>query len=205
MKYLFWEIKIRFLEILKRIKLIRLKSDLSQCFHSPHLLSYLSRTELLLIFNCKKMFTTVRYFIKTSLTFLVIGILTGLYMSFSKYVFRISYSQEMISAHTHIILVGSVMMMIMGVALWFFPRAEKTDKKYNPNLIWITYWLLTIATALRFIFQILASFMFISWINNAIAIFSSLQVVAMILFFYSMWGRIRAVGSQYREAKGEKF
>ena len=151
------------------------------------------------------MFTTVRYFIKTSLAFLVIGILTGLYMSFAKYIYQTGYTQELISAHTHLILVGSVIMMIMGVALWFFPRPEKDDKKYNPDLISVTYWLLTIATALRFIFQVAASFYFINWVNMAIAIFSSLQVIAMILFFYSMWGRIRAVGSQYREAKGEKF
>jgi len=151
------------------------------------------------------MFTTVRYFIKTSLAFLAIGILTGLYMSFTKYVFQFGYIQEMISAHTHLILVDSVMMMIMGVALWFFPRPEKDDRKYNPNLILITYWLLASATALRFIFQIIASFYFISWVNIAIAIFSSIQVAAMILFFYSIWGRIRAVGSQYREVKGEKF
>ena len=151
------------------------------------------------------MFTTVRHFIKTSIAFLILGILTGLYMSFAKYIYQTGYTQELISAHTHLILVGSVMMMIMGVALWFFPRPEKDDKKYNPDLITVTYWLLTIATALRFVFQIIASFYFISWVNTTIFIFSSLQIVAMILFFYSMWGRIRAVGSQYREAKGEKF
>ena len=99
------------------------------------------------------MFTTVRYFVKTSLAFLVIGILAGLHMSISKYVSEIGYTQEFVSAHTHIILVGSVMMMIMGVALWFFPRAEKSDKKYNPDLIWVTYWMITIATALRFVMQ----------------------------------------------------
>ena len=151
------------------------------------------------------MFTTVRYFIKTSLAFLILGILAGLYMSFSKYIYQTGYSQELISAHTHLILVGSVMMMIMGVALWFFPRPEKDDKKYNPDLILITYWLMTIATALRFVSQVTASFYYISWVNTAIVIFSSLQVIAMILFFYSMWGRIRSVGSHIREAKGEKF
>ncbi|PIW98953.1 MAG: hypothetical protein COZ80_07915 [Ignavibacteria bacterium CG_4_8_14_3_um_filter_37_9] len=151
------------------------------------------------------MFTTVRYFIKTSLAFLVLGILTGLYMSFVKYVFQTGYSQEMISAHTHVILVGAVIMMIMGVALWFFPRPEKDDKKYDPDLILVTYWMMTIATALRFVMQVLGSYYYITWVNVAIVVFSTLQVLAMILFFYSMWGRIRAVGSQYREAKGEKF
>lgn len=151
------------------------------------------------------MFSTVRYFIKTSVIFLITGILTGFYMSVSKYVFKIGYSQELISAHTHLILVGSVMMMIMGVALWFFPRADKDDKKYNPNLILIAYWVMTIGTSLRFIFQVVANFLVSDLIQYLIAISSALQVVAMILFFYSMWGRIRPVGSHIREAKGEKF
>lgn len=151
------------------------------------------------------MFSTVRYFIKTSLIFLVVGLLTGVYMSYSKYVLLIGTNPELISAHTHIILVGSVMMMIMGVALWFFPRAEKEDKKYNPALILIVYWLMTASTALRYIFQLWASFNYISWVYYMVTVFSTLQVISMILFFYSMWGRIRSVGSHLREAKGEKF
>lgn len=151
------------------------------------------------------MFSTVRYFIKTSLIFLAIGLISGIYMSFSKYVYLSGVSQEMISAHTHIILVGSVMMMIMGVALWFFPKADKEDKKYKPGLILFTYYLITSATALRFIFQVLASIFFIKWINYFVTITSTLQVIAFILFFYSMWGRIRSVGSHLREAKGERF
>ena len=151
------------------------------------------------------MFTTVRYFVKTSIIFLIVGILTGLYMSFSKFVLHSFYTQELVSAHTHIILVGSVMMMIMGVALWFFPRAEKNDKKYNPDLIRITYWIMAIATALRFISQSISGFIFIDWLNVMVTVTSTFQVLAIIIFFYSIWGRIRAVGSQYREAKGEKF
>jgi cbb3-type cytochrome oxidase subunit 1 len=151
------------------------------------------------------MFTTVRYFIKTSIIFLITGILTGIYMSMNKHLLSAGALPEMVSAHTHIILVGSVMMMIMGVALWFFPRAEKSDKKYNPDLILFTYWTMTISTALRFVFQIISAFTFIKFVEAGIFIFSTFQVLAIILFFYSMWGRIRAVGSQYREAKGEKF
>lgn len=151
------------------------------------------------------MFSTVRYFIKTSIAFLALGILTGLYMSFSKYLFNSGNTQELISAHVHVILVGSVMMMIMGVALWFFPRAEKEDKKYNPDLILITYWIMTLSTLLRFIFQVIAGFKFLAWLNIIIAITSTFQVLAIFLFFYSMWGRIRPVGSHLREAKGEKF
>jgi len=151
------------------------------------------------------MFSTVRYFIKTSVIFLITGVLTGLYMSVSKYIFKIGYSQELISAHTHLILVGSVMMMIMGVALWFFPRADKDDKKYNPDLILASYWVMTIGTSLRFILQVATNFFLSDFIQYLIAISSALQVISIILFFFSIWGRIRPVVSHIREAKGEKF
>jgi len=126
-------------------------------------------------------------------------------MSIDKHLLRTGVLPELISAHTHIILVGSVMMMIMGVALWFFPREEKSDKKYNPSLILFTYWTMTISTSLRFIFQIISTYIFADILEIGIIVFSIFQVVAIILFFYAMWGRIRAVGSQYREAKGERF
>ncbi len=151
------------------------------------------------------MFSTVRYFIKTSIAFLAIGILTGLYLTYAKYLFDFNFTHEIITAHVHVILVGSVMMMIMGVALWFFPRPEKTDTRYNPDLILLTYWLITIGTAVRFVFQILLGFSYLTAYEIIISIASSLQVIAFLLFFYSMWGRIRSVGSYKREAKGEKF
>ena len=151
------------------------------------------------------MFSTVRYFIKTSLIFLFIGLLTGVYLSINKYVFLKGASPGIISAHTHLILVGSVMMMIMGVALWFFPKPGKEDKKYKPVLILFTYFLITAATGLRFIFQVLESIFFLKWFSYFITITSAFQVTAFILFFYSMWGRIRSVGSHLREAKGERF
>ncbi len=126
-------------------------------------------------------------------------------MSLAQNVFHAGYGIELKSAHTHIILVGSVMMMIMGVALWFFPKAQKEDQKYDPDKILISYWLMTASTALRFIFQVIAAFIFMEWTGWMITIFSLFQVAAIIYFFYAIWGRIRPVGSHIREAKGEKF
>lgn len=151
------------------------------------------------------MFSTVRYFIKTSLAFLILGLLTGEYMSLARNVFDWSFGDELISAHTHVILVGSVMMMIMGVALWFFPRPPQDDPRYNPDLIRAVYWIVTLATASRFIFQFIIAYVEIREIRWGITAASTLQVIGMILFFYSIWGRIRAMGSAEREAKGEKF
>jgi hypothetical protein len=64
---------------------------------------------------------------------------------------------------------------------------------------------MTIGTSLRFVFQVIANFIYAEWIHYSIAASSFIQVIAMSLFFYSIWGRIRPVGSHIREAKGEKF
>ena len=152
------------------------------------------------------MFSTVRYFIKTSIVFLMIGILTGLYMLVARNYFNMWPHPDLVSAHTHIILVGSVMMMIMGVALWFFPRADKNDKLYKPALILITYYTITISTAVRFISQVIAAFVQTNGMLNFLLTVSAIfQVIGILMFFVSMWGRIRSVGSHLREAKGEKF
>lgn len=151
------------------------------------------------------MFTTVRYFIKTGIIFLITGLLTGLHMSLARYIFKKGYGPELLSAHTHIILVGFVMMMIMGVALWFFPRPEKTDTKYNPDLLRLSYWVMAIATSVRFISQVTAAYSEVLFIGYIIAAASLFQLIAMGFYFYSVWGRIRPVGSQIREARGEKF
>ncbi len=152
------------------------------------------------------MFSTVRYFIKTSIIFLVLGILTGLYMLIARNYFNIWPHPDLVSAHTHIILVGSVMMMIMGVALWFFPRAEKNDKLYKPAAVLVAYYIMTVSTVIRFASQIASSFLNSNDLSKFILTISACgQVLGIIIFFISMWGRIRSVGSHIREAQGERF
>lgn len=152
------------------------------------------------------MFSTVRYFIKTSILFLLAGLASGMYMLIMKNHFDKWPEPEMVSAHTHVILFGTVMMMIMGVALWFFPRPEKGDKLYNPVLILVTYYIMTISTSARFISQVISSFTVPSpLLLHIVTIASALQITGIVLFFFSIWGRIRSVGSHIREAKGEKF
>ncbi|HEY4613015.1 MAG TPA: cbb3-type cytochrome c oxidase subunit I [Bacteroidota bacterium] len=151
------------------------------------------------------MFTTVRYFIKTSLAFLFVGITTGLYLSVERHVLNRGISPDLVSAHAHLILAGSVMMMIMGVALWLFPKVLTEDTRYNPDLIRFAYWLMTIATSVRFLSQATVALVELRELRWFITASSTFQVVAFGLYFYSMWGRIRAAGSAQREANGEKF
>ena len=151
------------------------------------------------------MHSLVRRYLKTGIAFLGVGLAIGIWMMAKRDLlgrFPSPYEQ---SAHTHAILVGFVMMMILGVALWLFPRPAKEDQRYAPELAETAYWLVTIGTATRIAGELARPYSGAFPLRVATFAAGLLQVAGLTVFFYTMWSRIRPVGSQAREAKGEKF
>lgn len=151
------------------------------------------------------MFSTVRLFIKTGIGFLFAGLLLGGYMLVGRELFGRWPNPHLATAHAHAVFVGFVMFMILGVALWLFPRAPKEDTRYQPRIVTASYWVLFSATALRFSGEAARAWsdaMLLRWI---VVIGGVGQIVGMLLYFWTMWPRIRAVGSAVREKAGERF
>ena len=151
------------------------------------------------------MYSLVRRFIKTAIGFLLAGLGLGGWMIARRELGRQFASPYETSAHTHAIFVGFVMMMICGVALWLFPRPEKTDRRYRPVLAEVAYWLLTVGTSARIVGELLRHATDALWLRSSIVASGVLQIAGLAIFFFTMWSRIRPVGSQTREAKGERF
>jgi heme/copper-type cytochrome/quinol oxidase subunit 1 len=147
----------------------------------------------------------VRRFLKTGIAFLASGLALGVWMMADREVRQRVPSPYLVSAHTHAILVGFVMMMILGVALWLFPRAAKEDTRYSPRTATVAYWLLATGTATRIICELLRQSSSDGWLRAVTLFAGSLQVAGIAVFFYTMWSRIRPLGSQVREAQGERF
>ena len=124
---------------------------------------------------------------------------------YGHYVYDWAAPDSLIMAHTHIILIGGVMNMIIGVATWFFPRSKKGYRFYNPQFMWSLYWVLSFATIGRFIVEILAGYQ----PNRDILIIgfwtSVLQMTVLATIFFQLWDRVRSKGSYIREATGETF
>ena len=91
----------------------------------------------------------VRRYIKTSFVFLMAGLLLGSYIIVAEFLTARYPPRPFITAHAHLLLVGFMLMMVMGVATWMFPRPAKDDPRYRPELAEVVYWLMTLATALR--------------------------------------------------------
>jgi heme/copper-type cytochrome/quinol oxidase subunit 1 len=151
------------------------------------------------------MHSLVRRYLKTAIAFLAVGLVLGGWMLVRRELAGRFPSPYVVSAHTHAILVGFVMLMILGVALWLFPRPEKGDARYRPRVAEAAYWLVTLGTAGRVAGELLRPAVAASWLRWAVVLCGLAQIAGVGLFFHTMWSRIRPVGSQTREAKGERF
>ena len=151
------------------------------------------------------MYTLVRRFIKTGIMFLALGLLFGAFLLVQRELYGIWPNPHHASAHAHAVFVGFVMFLILGVALWLFPRAEKNDRRYRPARIEAAYWILVFSTAARFVGEVARGWSpsrTLAWI---VVIGGIGQAAGLFLYFWTMWTRIRPVGSHLREAAGERF
>src|SRR5262252_9321676 len=91
----------------------------------------------------------IRRYIKTSFAFLIVGVILGSYVSVSQYLLGVYPPRLVVTAHVHLLLVGFMLMIVMGVATWMFPRPSREDTRYRPELAEAVYWVMTLSTGLR--------------------------------------------------------
>jgi len=145
----------------------------------------------------------VRRFIKTAIGFLILGLLLGMYMLIRRELFSDWPPQYIISAHTHAVFIGFIMFMILGVALWIFPKPLAEDRRYRPALIEVVYWLLLVGTLTRFSGELARAYNDVIWLAWPVLLGGFAQAMALVLYVWTMWYRIRASARQLREGRGE--
>ena len=146
----------------------------------------------------------VRRFIKTAVMFLAIGLLTGVYMLVQRELYGTWPTPYVVSAHTHAVFVGFVMFMILGVALWLFPKPLRSDPRYRPALIETVYWLLLAGTLLRFIGELARAYTDMPSLAWLVLLAGFAQVASLLLYVWTMWYRIRPTMRELRAGQGEE-
>ncbi|HEY7037487.1 MAG TPA: hypothetical protein VID28_01485 [Methylomirabilota bacterium] len=133
----------------------------------------------------------VRRYIKTSFGFLLVGLLLGAYIITAQFVFDVSPPRLLTTAHAHLLLVGFMLMMVMGVATWMFPRPARDDTRYRPELAEAVYWTVTAATALRALAEVTVALTGALGLRGLIALGGLGQLAGTALFVVNMWWRVR--------------
>jgi cbb3-type cytochrome oxidase subunit 1 len=133
----------------------------------------------------------VRRYIKTSFVFLVAGLAVGAYLVVAQFLFEAYPPRLLITAHAHLLLVGFMLMMVMGVATWMFPRPARDDTHYRPELAEAVYWGMTTATGVRALAEVLVALVGALGLRWLIALGGLGQLAGAALFVLNMWWRVR--------------
>jgi cbb3-type cytochrome oxidase subunit 1 len=154
------------------------------------------------LFESDRVSPLVRRYIKTSFAFLMAGLVLGSYMIVAEFVVGRFPPRIFVTAHAHLLLVGFMVMMVMGVATWMFPRPGRDDTRYRPELAELVYWVMTLATAVRAAAELGAGVAGASPIRWLIALGGLGQLVGATLFAANMWWRVRMPPAASRNLSG---
>lgn len=133
----------------------------------------------------------IRRYIKTSFAFLIAGLILGGYLTIGQFLLGAWPPRLVITAHVHLLLVGFMLMMVMGVATWMFPRPAKDDARYRPELAETVYWVMTISTGLRAAAELMAGWSAAPILRVLVALGGLGQLLGAALFVINMWTRVR--------------
>jgi len=136
----------------------------------------------------------VRRYLRTAIGFLALGLGLGVWLLVARE-FSVAVPMRLRSAHTHALLVGFMMLMITGVALWMFPRPRPEDTVFRPGLAALAWWGIAGGTAGRVALELTLSPLPSTLWRVLLVAAGVVQALGMLLFFATMWTRIRASGA----------
>ncbi len=131
-----------------------------------------------------------RLFIKTGMIFFVFSLLLLLWMALADLFPQFSQGGHWMPVFWHMLMVGWITQIIMGVSYWMFPKKSR-ENPYGPVWIgWLCYGLLNVGLILRVVSE--------PWVGSsgtaqsaAMAGSALMQWVAGLLYISLIWTRIR--------------
>ncbi|TGK50710.1 hypothetical protein EHQ16_04390 [Leptospira kanakyensis] len=86
-----------------------------------------------------------RYFIKSGLLYLLFGVLFYFLSEFP----GIKWEIHLMPVYWHLIALGWITQIIIGVSLWMYPKGNKSTSKDGSVLAWMAYFSLNLGLILR--------------------------------------------------------
>ncbi|MCK6578126.1 MAG: cbb3-type cytochrome c oxidase subunit I [Anaerolineae bacterium] len=132
-----------------------------------------------------------RYHIKTGLVYFAAALLLGVLLAAQPVFALPPQIAALRPVFLHLLIVGWVTQLIMGVVYWMFPKESKERPRGSPRLGWAVFLLLNGGLALRVIGEPLLIFQPGPAAGAALAVSAVLQTAAGWGFIANTWARIK--------------
>jgi hypothetical protein len=93
--------------------------------------------------------------------------------------------------YTHLLMLGWVTQIIMGVAYWMFPKQSKATPRGSPALGWWTFALLNAGLIMRAVGEPLRVWLPEAPAGGLLALSALVHVAAAWLFIANTWARVK--------------
>jgi hypothetical protein len=137
--------------------------------------------------------TLTRWFIKTSFVYFILALLVGVMLG-TVSIWNLPVSVATIyPSYLHLMVEGWITMLIIGVAIWMFPKFSQEKPHGDERLGWACYALLNTGLLLRIISEpLLGQNGSIAAMWTAILIVAAfLQWLGGMAFVLNAWGRVK--------------
>ncbi len=132
-----------------------------------------------------------RWYIRTSLVFLVLAFAAGVLLAGRVPLALPDEVSALSPVFFHLLFVGFVTQLIFGVVFWMFPKHSRENPRGSERMAWVTYALLNAGLVLRMVFEPanqMGRQPVFGWLLVGSAV---LQWAAGVLFVANTWLRIK--------------
>lgn len=143
-----------------------------------------------------------RWFIKSGMIYFFMGLLLAIVAEFP----TIKTGSLLLPVYWHMIVIGWITQVIMGVSIWMFPRKKRDRRKEVSLSAKLAFWFLNTGLILRFLSEPFIPFFEDDLLIVATVLISSvLQVAAVLFFVMEIWPRVQPKKKRKKRKKEEKL
>ncbi|MDD3828488.1 MAG: hypothetical protein PHY79_21200 [Anaerolineae bacterium] len=136
----------------------------------------------------------VRLFVRASFLYFLGAFLLGAFMALDSWLGLARWLRAVYLSQLHLLVVGWITQLAIGVAYWMFPRFRKEENpepRGSDRLTWAVFVLLNAGLLLRFAFEPFYLMGPSTWLAATVALAGVLQALAALGFAALIWGRVR--------------
>jgi hypothetical protein len=135
-----------------------------------------------------------RNYIKAAFVYFIVAFVLGALMMLDRWLVFSRWLRVVYFSQLHLLMVGWITQLAIGVAYWMFPRLRKEQDprpRGSDALAWFVLITLNLGLVLRFLLEPFYLMGPQPWLAATMALSGILQAAAAVAFGLLMWARIR--------------